>query len=76
MKRLLFYCSLALVFAGCSKKSDQAPELEPELPPATYTIIEDFENTASKNSYVAADVSMPTGSWNFDDALLVIWLLT
>ncbi len=68
MKSLLFYCSVALVLAGCSKKTIDV--LEPVLPTVTYTIVEDFENTAGKTSYVAADVSMPTGTWNFDDALV------
>jgi endonuclease G len=70
MKRLFLYCSIALVFASCSKKSTQAPEVTPEQPPVTYNIIEDFENTADKSGYAAANVSMPTGSWNLDDALV------
>jgi endonuclease G len=70
MKKLLLYCSFALIFASCSKKTNETPEIDPELPPVTYTIIEDFENTAGKTSYVAADVNMPTGTWNLDDALV------
>ena len=68
MKKLLLFCNLLVVLAGCSKKTTQ--DLEPGLPPVTYTIIEDFENSAAKTSYVAADVSMPTGTWNLDDALV------
>jgi endonuclease G len=70
MKRLLLYCSFAIVFASCSKKMNQAPETDPELPPVTYTIIENFENTADKGGYAPLNVSMPTGSWNLDDALI------
>lgn len=68
MKKLLLFCNLVVVLAGCSKKTTQ--DLEPGLPPITYTIVEDFENTAPKTSYVAADVNMPTGTWNLDDALV------
>jgi endonuclease G len=68
MKKLLLYCSFVIVLAGCSKKTIQDPE--PALPPVTYTIVEDFENTAGKASYVVADVGMPTGTWNLDDALV------
>ncbi|MGF1926012.1 MAG: DNA/RNA non-specific endonuclease, partial [Bacteroidia bacterium] len=70
MKKLFIYCSLAVVLAGCSKKTSTAPEIEPVLPPVSYTIIEDFENTAGKASYAVADLSMPTGTWNLDDALV------
>ena len=70
MNRYLLYCSIALVFASCIKKTNDAPEIEPELPPVTYTITENFENTSDKGSYAPADVSMPTGSWNLDDALI------
>lgn len=68
MKKLFLFCNLVVVLAGCSKKTIQ--DLEPGLPPVTYTIVEDFENSAAKTSYVAADVSMPTGTWNLDDALV------
>lgn len=70
MKKLLFYFSLALILAGCSNKKTQNPEIEPEVAPANYSITEDFENTAGKTAYTVANVSMPTGSWNLDDALV------
>jgi endonuclease G len=73
IKKLLIYSSLALVLAGCSKKT--SPELIPEKPevpvaPAVYSITEDFENTPSKTGYAIASVNMPTGSWTLDDALI------
>jgi endonuclease G len=68
MKKLLLYCGLAVILAGCAKKPIDV--LEPAPPPVTYTIVEDFENTADKGSYAAADVSMPTGTWNLDDAVV------
>ena len=70
MKRILLYCGFALLSVSCSHKTIQAPEMDPEVPPVTYNIVEDFENTADKGGYAAADVSMPTGSWNLDDALV------
>jgi endonuclease G len=68
MKKLLFLCNLVVVLASCSKSVVQ--DLEPGTPPLSYTIVEDFENTAGKTSYAAADLSAPTGTWNFDDALV------
>jgi endonuclease G len=70
MKKLLIYFSVAAILTGCTKKTNQPLELEPAIPPITYSIVEDFENTAVKTSYVAANVSMPTGTWNLDDALV------
>lgn len=46
------------------------PDMMPVLPPVTYSITEDFENTAGKAAYAVADLSMPTGTWNLDDALV------
>ncbi|MEJ7559350.1 MAG: DNA/RNA non-specific endonuclease [Pedobacter sp.] len=70
MNKLLLYCSLVLVISGCSKKKDQAPEFEPVVPVATYTIVEDFENNAGKQAYAPLNISMTTGSWNLDDAVI------
>jgi len=71
IKQLFIYSSLALVLAGCSKKTtEEIVAEEPVAPVATYMITEDFENTAAKTAYAAANVSMPTGSWNLDDALV------
>jgi endonuclease G len=68
MKKLLLYCGMAVMLAGCAKKPIDV--LVPEVPPATYTIVEDFENTADKGSYAPADVNTPTGTWNLDDAVV------
>lgn len=70
IKQLFIYSSLALVLTGCSKKTTEEIIVEPEVPVATYLITEDFENTPAKTSYAAANIAMPTGSWNLDDALI------
>jgi len=70
MKKLLLYFSFALVLTGCSSILPGKPEVTPVIPVVTYTITEDFENTPAKGAYAAADVSMPTGSWNLDDAVI------
>lgn len=75
IKKLLVYSSLALVLAGCSKKTteelvNEEPVVEVPVVPAAYSITENFENTPSKPSYAVADVNMPTGTWNLDDALI------
>jgi endonuclease G len=75
IKKLLVYSSLALVLAGCSKKTTEElvreePVVKLPIVPATYSITENFENTPSKTSYAIADVNMPTGTWTLDDALI------
>jgi endonuclease G len=68
MRKVLLYCGMAFILASCAKKPIDIRE--PEAPVAVYTIVEDFENSAAKPGYKAADVSMPTGTWNLDDALI------
>jgi len=71
IKQLFIYSSLALVLAGCSKKTTEEIVVEePVAPVATYSITEDFENSPKKTGYAAANVAMPTGSWNLNDALI------
>lgn len=69
-KKLLIIAALFLMIAAC-KKNDNKDTGEPVTPPAptNYTITEDFEN-GSKTAYAAADVTLSTGSWNFNDALI------
>jgi len=71
IKQLFIYSSLALVLAGCSKKTAEeiVPE-EPVAPPAAYTITEDFENTGGKSGYKIDTLKSAIGSWIFDDALV------
>lgn len=69
LKHLLIYSSLAIfTLAGCSRKT-LTEEIEAPIVPANYKITEDFENV-TKAAYAAADISISTGSWNFDDALV------
>jgi endonuclease G len=71
-QRLLACLCIALLFAGCSKKGDltTAPVTPPVVTPAKpFVITEDFEN-GSKTAYAAADVTLSTGSWNFNDAVI------
>ena len=74
-RNLLFASCFSLAFASCSKETMQ--EISPVNPQAvnqkvsqaTTTITEDFE-TGSKSAYAAGDVTLTTGSWNLDDALI------
>lgn len=73
IKKLLIYAGLAFVLSSCSKKAIQelAPDpIDPVVPPATYSITEDFENTPSKGAYAIAAINMPTGNWTLDDAVV------
>jgi endonuclease G len=69
---LLLFVVLLLIIAGCSKKETSIPT-QPGKPvitaPTPYTITENFEN-GSKTAYAAANVTLSTGSWNFNDALI------
>ncbi|TKB99248.1 DNA/RNA non-specific endonuclease [Pedobacter cryophilus] len=62
-----------ITISACSKKSDSNSTpiipIVTKAPPAPYTIKEDFEQGV-KTSYAIADVSLKTGSWSFEDALL------
>jgi endonuclease G len=66
-KRLLIYSSLALVFAGCSKKTTDKPTIV--TPPAVYSIVEGFESS-NKPSYALGNITAPTGSWTLEDGLI------
>jgi len=77
IKKLLLYAGLVLTIAGCSKNSADLPPVTPpadtiKTPPPVitpYTITETFEQ-GKKAGYAAADVTLLTGSWNFNDALI------
>jgi endonuclease G len=76
LKHLLIYLSVPLLLAGCKKDLNEVepPPEEVVVPPTPtapkkYTIKEDFES-GTKGAYAAADATVSTGSWNFNDALL------
>ncbi len=67
---------LAIFFTSCKKETiDQTTVTPVSIDPlssnqsATTPMWEDFE-TGSKGAYAAANVTLATGSWNLDDALL------
>lgn len=82
LKKLLIYTSLVtLLFASC-KKSDNSSTtpVDPTNPsnpttpvvpvvPKAFAITENFE-IGSKTAYAIANVTLSTGSWSFDDALI------
>jgi endonuclease G len=70
MKKI-FVLALASAFVfGCTKKMEITETIVPYVHvPVKYTIKEDFE-MGSKAAYAVADVSIKTGTWNFDDGLL------
>jgi endonuclease G len=68
--------SLALLFSACKKEIHEQPAQQSEIASAVNAhvvnstmLLEDFE-TGSKTAYAAANVTIGTGSWFFDDALL------
>ncbi|MEO3404746.1 DNA/RNA non-specific endonuclease [Mucilaginibacter sp. CAU 1740] len=78
INNLLIGLGITLTFAGCSKdlKNNPTPPKSGDTtvtttPPAPvpYNITEDFEN-GTKTAYAAADITLSTGSWNFNDALI------
>jgi endonuclease G len=69
-KKVLIYLVLALAIASCKKDNKTTePDPAPVVVPKTYTITENFES-GSKSAYAAADITLSTGSWNFNDALI------
>ncbi|WP_258140233.1 DNA/RNA non-specific endonuclease [Mucilaginibacter phenanthrenivorans] len=76
-RKLLIVCaSIMLVIASC-KKDNKLPgggstgkgDTTVTTKPTPYTITETFES-GKKPGYAAADVTLSTGSWNFNDALI------
>jgi endonuclease G, mitochondrial len=73
LRKIPIYAMLLItvIAAGCKKNSvNDIPPVGTDTPaPKPYTIVETFES-ANKTAYAAADVTLPTGSWKFDDALI------
>jgi endonuclease G, mitochondrial len=74
-KFLILGCALALFIAGCSKKESTTPTKNggggttTPPPPQPYSITETFEE-GTKTAYADANVTLSTGSWDFNDALI------
>src|ERR1700761_1914348 len=77
-KKVLIYAGLVLAFSGCSKNDNTTPppnntggkgDTTVTTPPKTYSITETFES-GSKTAYADANVTLSTGSWDFNDALI------
>ena len=71
MKKVVLFAIVLLTIVGCSKKSDQNATMAVAYKhvPSPYTIKEDFE-MGTKAAYLLGDVTIKTGIWSFDDALL------
>lgn len=71
MKKVVLFAIVLLTIVGCSKNSDQpaTTAVAYKHVPSPYTIKEDFE-MGSKAAYLLGDVTIKTGNWSFDDALL------
>lgn len=76
LRNLLILCiGVMLVIASC-KKDNKLPgqttskvDTTTSTVPTPYVITETFES-GKKAAYAAADVTLSTGSWNFNDALI------
>lgn len=70
-EKVVLFAIVLLTIVGCSKKSDQpaTTAVAYKHVPSPYTIKEDFE-MGSKAAYLLGDVTIKTGNWSFDDALL------
>ncbi|WP_345954163.1 DNA/RNA non-specific endonuclease [Mucilaginibacter sp. PAMB04168] len=74
LKHLLIYLFIPLALASCKKDRDETenPEteiLQPPVAPKPYSINENFES-GIKAGYDVADVTISTGSWSMNGALL------
>jgi endonuclease G len=72
-KKLWILLIVGLAIAACSKKSTDTATPTPTTPivvaPNRYFITESFEE-ATKTAYADANVTLSTGSWDFNDALI------
>lgn len=76
-KKLLIYAGFVLAISSCSKKDSTTPppngggkgDTTVTTPPKTYAITETFES-GKKTAYADANVTLSTGSWDFNDALI------
>lgn len=78
IKNLLISAGLVLAIAGCSKNDNTTTppnntggkgDTTVTTPPKIYAITETFES-GSKTAYADANVTLSTGSWDFNDALI------
>lgn len=76
-KRLSLYLVFAITIYGCIQppkkefrvNSFYATPRVALAAPKPYTLTETFE-TGKKTKYIAADIQLATGSWNFNDAII------
>ena len=74
-KLLVLIVTTALILTGCTKSTESITSTNgvvkprPRIGTFSTTFIEGFE-TGSKTSYAAADVTLSSGSWNLNDALI------
>lgn len=69
MYKFLLSTLVVLTLVSCKKNTDQPSDGLPKYEPAQFVIKEDFELN-KKAAYAIADVTLKTGSWSFEDALL------
>jgi len=69
IKNLLILSVISLSIISCKKDDKSDPITDPVKPVVTYSITENFDS-GSKGSYAKADVTLSTGSWSFDNALI------
>jgi len=79
-KHSLLICAIALgsLFVGCKKNDEQnAPQVKSTNgltlqanARVVYTGLPEAFESGSKTAYAAASVTLPSGSWNMDDALI------
>jgi endonuclease G len=68
-KVITLFLGLTLLVSSCSKEQEQVVPETKITNQLKSTLSENFE-TGSKSSYAAASVTLSTGSWYFDDALI------
>ena len=69
MNRITLSVLLVVSLCACQKQSTMRTASSATVPRAATTTIENFE-TGTKTAYAAANVTLSTGVWNFNDALL------
>lgn len=71
--KLLALAVLVLAFSSCKKEtnvSTEQPQIGVTFTEAVYTGFPETFESGTKTAYAAADVTLSTGSWNLNDALI------
>jgi len=69
MKRVLFLAVILFAFSACQKMTDDVQSVQTGIQKTLSPFFEDME-LGTKTAYAVGNVTLSTGSWSFNDALI------